>query len=516
MKNLCYALLALFLLAPASAVAQDSVHVAIGGIEYPAYVAAWTPSFQPEVTWGPETLVEADPWFACEEIQNAAEIEGNVAFTSRGDCTFVLKTQNSFAAGAIANIIANNDTANPDAIIPMGGTWDPTTNIPTMMVSYNAGQAILQSLKFGDDQIEIIPIRIAPVPTGATLDTGVAETALFDNGFVADSPGYLGSPGFTFDGENGFYIASLLIGRDGAVAGDPYGSSEFVTVDAVEAIPAPFPAPYQGFDQGFTTTYDSEDIGVRVTANAYARNGDAFVIFEFMVENTTGGSLDGVYVGLFGDIDVGSAAENLGGFDAETGLVYLYDAAAEEPSANYFGMAALGDNVSGWTIATDAAASEESLWETMTTEGTILETPADQRPVVAMGPFDLSDEAATARFALVAGGDEASIIASAEEAKGLVNSVEESTPQGTYVLESAYPNPFTSQARIGFELPVAERVTLKVYDVLGREVATLVDGTVSAGQQSVVFDAANLPSGVYIYRLDAGSTQLVQRVTLVR
>jgi hypothetical protein len=69
---------------------------------------------------------------------------------------------------------------------------------------------------------------------------------------------------------------------------------------------------------------------------------------------------------------------------------------------------------------------------------------------------------------------------------------------------------------IGFQLSVAGQATLKVYDVLGREVATLVNGTMAAGSHSVTFDASNLTSGVYMYKLEAGGMTMTKRMTLVK
>jgi len=71
-------------------------------------------------------------------------------------------------------------------------------------------------------------------------------------------------------------------------------------------------------------------------------------------------------------------------------------------------------------------------------------------------------------------------------------------------LNQNYPNPFNISTVIGYHLPVGARVTLKVYDIIGRELVRLVDEYREAGRYEVEFDAAELPSGVYIYRLQAG------------
>jgi hypothetical protein len=73
-----------------------------------------------------------------------------------------------------------------------------------------------------------------------------------------------------------------------------------------------------------------------------------------------------------------------------------------------------------------------------------------------------------------------------------------------FALDQNYPNPFNPSTKIQFEIPEAGFVTLKVYDLLGQEVASLVNGQLEPGRYRAEFDAANLPSGIYFYRLQAG------------
>ena len=72
-----------------------------------------------------------------------------------------------------------------------------------------------------------------------------------------------------------------------------------------------------------------------------------------------------------------------------------------------------------------------------------------------------------------------------------------------YGLEPAYPNPFNPTATIRYQLPLESRVSLKIYNLLGDEVANLVDGVESAGYRTVIWNAAQCASGVYLYRLKA-------------
>jgi hypothetical protein len=83
----------------------------------------------------------------------------------------------------------------------------------------------------------------------------------------------------------------------------------------------------------------------------------------------------------------------------------------------------------------------------------------------------------------------------------------------TFTLKQNYPNPFNPSTTISFLLPQREHVTLKVFDVLGREVATLVDGEMEAGEHTVNFNAKWIPSGVYFAQMKAGN--VVQRIKMV-
>lgn len=85
-----------------------------------------------------------------------------------------------------------------------------------------------------------------------------------------------------------------------------------------------------------------------------------------------------------------------------------------------------------------------------------------------------------------------------------------------FMLENNYPNPFNPTTRISWQSPVGSRQILKVFDVLGKEIATLVNEDKTAGYHSVDFDASNLPSGVYFYRLIAGNFVDTKKMILLR
>ncbi|MDW8018912.1 MAG: S8 family serine peptidase [Chloroherpetonaceae bacterium] len=86
----------------------------------------------------------------------------------------------------------------------------------------------------------------------------------------------------------------------------------------------------------------------------------------------------------------------------------------------------------------------------------------------------------------------------------------------TFALEQNYPNPFNPTTVISYQLPVASTVSLKVYDMLGREVATLFSGRQAAGRYQATFNASGLASGMYFYRLQAGSYVETKKMMLLK
>jgi uncharacterized delta-60 repeat protein len=86
----------------------------------------------------------------------------------------------------------------------------------------------------------------------------------------------------------------------------------------------------------------------------------------------------------------------------------------------------------------------------------------------------------------------------------------------TYSLDQNFPNPFNPSTVIGWEVASYSRVLVKVYDIVGREVATLVDKMQNPGKYEVMFDATGLPSGVYIYRLETDGFVTAKKMTLTK
>lgn len=160
--------------------------------------------------------------------------------------------------------------------------------------------------------------------------------------------------------------------------------------------------------------------------------------------------------------------------------------------------------------------------------------PTDQRQLVSSGPFKLEVNKPVdiiAGYIVGRGTDELNSITVAKEyAKTMVNFVKSNfsdftvtdvnnqkpiAPENFYLFHN-YPNPFNPSTVIRYQIPEAGLVSLKVYDLLGREVASLVDEIKPAGSYEVKFDASELSSGVYFYRLQSGDFISARKLILIK
>jgi flagellar hook assembly protein FlgD len=89
-------------------------------------------------------------------------------------------------------------------------------------------------------------------------------------------------------------------------------------------------------------------------------------------------------------------------------------------------------------------------------------------------------------------------------------------PPRIFSLSQNYPNPFNTSTTIEYSLPEEAVVTIEIYDILGCKIETLVSGRQAAGSHAVVWEAEDVPSGVYFYRIEAGEYSQTQKCVLLK
>jgi len=85
-----------------------------------------------------------------------------------------------------------------------------------------------------------------------------------------------------------------------------------------------------------------------------------------------------------------------------------------------------------------------------------------------------------------------------------------------YALYQNHPNPFNSLTTICYAIPTTSYITLKIFNLLGKEIATLVNGKQFAGEYEVQWNSVDLPSGVYVYRLETGNFVATKKLILMK
>ena len=112
-------------------------------------------------------------------------------------------------------------------------------------------------------------------------------------------------------------------------------------------------------------------------------------------------------------------------------------------------------------------------------------------------------------------------LTSSSKGKFLLNaqvnkSIGEDNLPTVYSLQQNYPNPFNPVTQIKYSIAKDELVTLKVYDVLGNEIATLVNTQQQPGSYEISWDASNFASGIYFYQLKAGNFNAIKKMILIK
>jgi subtilisin family serine protease len=433
--------------------------------------------------------------------------------------TYVVVNSGSFPFGALAASSSTNNSGSPFQV-------HVNSNIPS-----GAKVTFLLTITDGT-YIDRIEFSLLFNPTFATHYVNNVDVTLTNNGRIGfnDFPDNTQGIGFDFHFGNQLFEGGLMIGNSATKIVEVVrnaGGTQDADFSASQTYNLSTPGTYSDQDgsTAFTDNLASttNKLGIQVDMHSYQfinPPDDDYVIVQYNIKNTNLTALNGVYAGLFFDWDMLSPdgdpfsyERNKTSYDAGRNLGYAwFDTTAAtdycgvrvlEGAASYRGL------VNSTTI--DLSRSAKYAWMS---GGVVMENSiGDIHFAISSGPYNINaGETQRVAFALIGGLSLAELQSNADAAQAKWNYLrtllavgdDDGTLPTVYALHQNYPNPFNPSTVIRYDLPKSSLVTLKILNVLGQEVQTLVQNTEEdAGVHTIRFDASQLASGVYFYRLQA-------------
>ena len=432
------------------------------------------------------------------------------------------------------NMIANVDT------LTLTYTDNNVTNGTTYYYYVTAVYDVGES---GPSNVAVAtPQSGGPEPLMSLTHTpGDLNVGIFNDGSIgAENVSFTG-PGVTWKGQNGLFVGGLIFGTAGMGSVNGLIGSFGVNGDILNVtsdFASGFTSEPPNFDQVTEAILSDagapSPYGVEIIQRTYSNTGEEYVFIRYGFVNTTGATLTDFYSGIFIDWDVDAATYNTnqGGYELDRNLVYQFDTSG---TPYYYGIAVL-DGLVGYKTTpsspTPDARSGSFTWIS-TPDTDPIAPPGDFRSWQGVGPVNIAPgDTAWFTYAVVAGDDLDNIRQNALEAAikaynmgwtppvGIDDEQEEQLPT-EFALYQNYPNPFNPSTTIKYALKENADVVLKIYNILGQEVRTLVNAKQTPGFKTVVWDGRDnngLPvaSGVYIYRIQANDFVRNMKMVLMK
>lgn len=358
-----------------------------------------------------------------------------------------------------------------------------------------------------------------------THNTGTLEVTMIDNGYIGnDTSGTYG--GVVFNGNpNALYIAGFIFGQYSQGYGNFYRIlSDYYNLEPLAGF---YSVPH--FDQcaDYTAGFALDQYHVS-KIESFSNTGNDFVFLRINISNVFA-LTDDLYPGIFADWDVGDANLNRGGYDLQKNLFYTYESGGNTDTSFYGIMGIAVNNTPMAPYSMKGIVTSSTAWNRLevyqfmtSTAFDTITADGDYRTFICTGPFTFNPgETLSMDLAIVAGTSLADLLVNADEAitygQYIPVGVSEDKPVlFNYMLGQNYPNPFNPSTRIKYSLPHSSFILIKVFDVLGNEIETLVKEEIPAGTYELTWDAAKLPSGIYFYQLRAGEFIRTKKMILLK
>lgn len=377
-------------------------------------------------------------------------------------------------------------------------------------------------------------------PSFATHSNGKIAATVTNNGGLgfSDYKKNTKGSGFKFlTGDNLLYEGALMFGTsaekliDGARI-DKTQSSDFQTIK-----PISLKESYSA-NEGSSLFNDdnagASKLGIQTQFNSYTFNStpdDFYIFLRVSLENTSQQEIKNLFLGYFMDWNLGN---NYFGdstsYDAADNFAYVVNkeniiVGASLLSQQKIGYTGINSNWRVGEIILEDGFQDEEKWYSISNGVAKNKVYGDVSFVISGGPVNLlPGEKETFAFAIALASTKEELRQILKQSRkkylSMFDGIDYTDLQipTEYVLQQNYPNPFNPETTISYSIPKSEHITLKVFDVLGREVATLVNEFKQAGMHNCELRIENgeLPSGIYFYRITAGKFIQTKKMVLLK
>lgn len=458
--------------------------------------------------------------------------------TSNLSVTLVSKTSNATVGG---NSTVNFGAKATGEIFDNSTSQFQFTISPT--VPENADLAFILSYSDGS-YTDYEWINTTGNPTYATTMGNMVAVTVTSAGNLgyADYPNNTKGLGFKFDGGNSMLFEGGLMLSTAAnqIINSARGVTQNVQdKDFQSEVPFSLKIPGVKADvEGYGVFNDNlaggSKLGLQIKQRSYNYSATAdenFAIIRYTIKNTSNSSVSGLYAGLYFDWDLIDGAGDRTEWNAAGNYGKVWNnntsfttkvATALISGTNYSFKPIANDGSAGGINVYDGFTDAEK-WTSLSSGVVTGQIGAgDISHVIGGGPYNIAPgDSIDVAFALAAANSDADLDQAISNARGKwtgITSLKEYGNElpGSFALEQNFPNPFNPETVIRFALPVAGNVDITVYNSLGQKVMTLFNGHREAGYHQVTFNAANLPSGLYFYKVESGVYSAVKKMVLMK
>lgn len=459
----------------------------------------------------------------------------NVTATLASSSPYVTVLDGTSTLGAMPTLGTANNLSDPFTVRILATA--PVNSVIVFRLTFADAATSYSHIEYFNVSVNVDYVNIAINDVASTISsTGKI-------GYRSD--GQVGGLGFTYMGGGTLlYEAGLMVGNSATKVSDVVrGTGATSDTDFSSFIRAHriLPAVESDFDVfgAFRDNTSASPLPVTVRHSAYAWTSvpdRKYIMVKYAINNTGASTLTGVRAGIFADWDVDASTfgSNRAAFDAVNKMGYVYYTGA---SGLYVGIKLLTssaavnhyaiDNVSGGAGGIDMYTGYDTgkKWTTLSTprpDAGVAGSGADVANVVSTGPYSIpAGDSVIVAFALIAGDNLADLQASAVAAQIMWDGMSGTTASNEPVLDvenviAVYPNPASESATIDLNLTETQDVTLRVFNMVGQEIGTIISGKLTAGTHRYTFDTSALSNGMYYYQLNAGVKKYTYKLMVAR